>query len=132
MQARIAQMKAATEWARADPAFQELDERNPGAAILFAGMCYWFGSACARTGCVVGSFLPITTRSTHTTALTEDGSMAYATNAAFDAWFQSAEVFAGSMLRHKTLSTLLIATSVVSMWSCRLWPAQGPHYEGVF
>ena len=39
VQARIAQMKAATEWARADPAFQELDERNPGAAILFAGMC---------------------------------------------------------------------------------------------
>ena len=39
MQARIAQIKAATEQARADPAFQELDERNPGAAILFAGMC---------------------------------------------------------------------------------------------
>ena len=35
--------------------------------------------------------------------------MAYSTNAAFDAWFQSAEAFAGSMLRHKTIPVLLMA-----------------------
>ena len=39
MQARMAQMKQATERARADPAFQELDARNPGTAIFFAGRC---------------------------------------------------------------------------------------------
>lgn len=38
-QARMAQMKQATERARADPAFQELDARNPGTAIFFAGRC---------------------------------------------------------------------------------------------
>ena len=70
VQARIAQMKVATERAQADPAFQELDERNPGAAIFFAGMCYRFGSAFARTGCVVEGLrarrlTSITTRSTH-------------------------------------------------------------------
>ena len=137
VQARIAQMKVATERAQADPAFQELDERNPGAAIFFAGMCYRFGSAFARTGCVVEGLrarrllISIIKRCTHTTALTEDGSITHATNAAFDALFQSAEVFAGSILRHKTLSTLLIARSVVSVWSCRLCPGQ-PHITKMF
>ena len=46
---------------------------------------------------------------THTTATTEEGGMAYSTNAAFDVWFQSAEAFAGSMLRHKTIPVLLMA-----------------------
>ena len=61
--------------------------------------------------------------------------MAYATNAAFDAWFQSAEVFAGSILRHKTIAILLIARSVgggivLCGRACYAWSA--PHYEDVF
>lgn len=42
----------------------------------------------------------------------DDGSMAFATNAAFDAWFHGVEHFFDNMLRHKTIGILLLARCV--------------------
>lgn len=41
--------------------------------------------------------------------MTADGRVLYSTNAAFDTWFQSAGRFIDDMIRHKTITSLLIS-----------------------